>query len=107
MIGYWYCLAGSPKYVAAELLLKHGAKVNVADERGVTPLEVCIFHSVISRSPDYDGLSVLRRLVAAGALLHPTAKSGYLLFVFYHLYLYFALLVLSDLNPLLHCSEYR
>jgi len=61
---------GSSKYMSTDLLLRHGAKVNMTDERGVSSLHACIFHTVISRSGG-DGLSILRRLVSAGAILKP------------------------------------
>ena len=61
--------------MTADLLLRHGAKVNMTDERGVSPLHACIFHTVISRS-GADGLNILRRLVAAGAILKPSSPAG-------------------------------
>jgi len=66
---------GSCKYSAADLLLRHGARVNATDERGVSPLHACVFHTIISR-PGTDGLSILRRLVAAGAILKPRSTAG-------------------------------
>lgn len=51
-----------------DLLLRHGAKVNVIDDRGSSPVQACVFHVIISRHCS-DGLNVLRRLVSAGALL--------------------------------------
>ena len=62
------------KYTSTDLLLRHGAKVNMTDERGVSPLHACIFHTVISRSSG-DGFSILRRLVAAGAILKPASTA--------------------------------
>jgi len=66
---------GSFKYSSADLLLCQGAKVNMTDERGVSPLHACVFHAIISR-PGSDGLSILRRLVAAGAILKPSSAVG-------------------------------
>jgi len=66
---YW-CTVGAFKYSSADLLLRHGAKVNTTDDRGVSPLYACVFHTIISR-PGSDGLSILRRLAAAGAILKP------------------------------------
>jgi len=66
---------GSCKYTSADLLLRHGAKVNMTDERGVSPLHACVFHQIISR-PGSDGLSILRRLAAAGAILKPASTVG-------------------------------
>jgi len=71
------CLSSvdSNKYSSTDLLLRHGAKVNMTDERGVSPLHACIFHTIISRSSG-DGLNILRRLVAAGAILKPASTVG-------------------------------
>ena len=66
------CTVSSHKYCSVDLLLRYGAKVNMTDERGVSPLHACVFHTIISR-PGTDGLSILRRLAAAGAILKPNS----------------------------------
>ena len=66
---------GVCKYSSADLLLLHGAKVNMTDERGVSPLHACVFHTIISR-PSSAGLSIVRRLAAAGAVLRPGSLTG-------------------------------
>ena len=68
VVACFLCVANAFKYGSVDLLLRHGAHVNVMDDRGATPLQACTFHCIISRHSS-DGLSVLRRLVAAGALL--------------------------------------
>jgi len=71
MIMYLFHVGDSFKYDSIDLLLRHGARVNAVDNRGATPLQSCVFHAIISRHSS-DGLSVLRRLVAAGAMLQPS-----------------------------------
>ena len=68
MLNVFY-VGDSFKYDSIDLLLRHGARINAIDNRGATPLQACVFHAIISRHSS-DGLSVLRRLVAAGAMLH-------------------------------------
>ena len=57
-----------------ELLVKHGAKLNVLTVRGYTPLDRCVFHYVIG---NYNK-EILKILVRAGAKLKPlTSQPGY------------------------------
>ena len=51
------------KYV--EYLIQHGAKINAVSLRGYTPLDQCVFHSLLA---GFDAESLLR-LVQAGAQL--------------------------------------
>ncbi len=56
-----------------ELLVKHGAKLNVLTARGYTPLDRCVFHYVMG---NYNK-QILKILVRAGARLKPlTSQPG-------------------------------
>ena len=54
------------KLLIVDLLLSHGAKLNVKTAREHTPLEDCVFFSAFTRDAN---VSVMMRLVAAGAKL--------------------------------------
>jgi ankyrin repeat protein len=58
------------QYESTDLLLSYGARVNAEDDRGVSPLMWCVLRSVKGQLRD-DGVGAMRRLVAAGAHLHP------------------------------------
>ena len=61
-------LSGEEKVPLVELLVKHGAKLNVLTVRGYTPLDRCVFHYVIG---NYNKKEILKILVKAGAKLKP------------------------------------
>ena len=64
-----YCklFSDSEKLKYVDYLIRHGAKLNVVSFRGYTPLDRCVFHSMLG------GFSAdcLLRLVQAGAYLKP------------------------------------
>lgn len=66
-------VSGEEKVSLVELLVKHGAKLNVLTVRGYTPLDRCVFHYVIG---NYNK-EILKILVKAGAKLKPlTGQQG-------------------------------
>ena len=50
-----------------EMLMKSGSKMNVHDHRGYTPLDRCVFNSVLS----YFDREAFKLMVAAGCSMKP------------------------------------
>ncbi len=74
---YWkvyMSISGLVKAEMTEVLLRHGAHINVRTHRGYSVLDRCVFHYVIG-DRKYN-ISSLKTLVVAGAHLKPLCIQG-------------------------------